>query len=256
MTRFHRALEAVVRPCRHLPLRIQYPAQARGSSRRIGPVDNTIWSITLTKLRALRAIALLLLTYTLGAHAANNYVLVVLPHGVRMELPRNWEALSRNQRIALDSSVQARTESIGQFDASSDLNFAANFYDEAGKAAAIVNIRYYPEMALTQADARAAAPADVGDLDATIRSSLAQAGKVSGYTILKWFGTAPRTLSGTVAFITEYERSAISNNGAFRVRLVRILNGRSSFTITVSYRSNQEYLLRPICDRIIASIRP
>src|SRR3990170_336107 len=37
------------------------------------------------------------------ALAANNIVPIRLPHGVQIELPRNWEALSKNQRITLDS---------------------------------------------------------------------------------------------------------------------------------------------------------
>ena len=188
-------------------------------------------------------------------NAANNYVRIALPHGVSMELPRNWVVLSSNQRITLDSSVQAITEGIGMFDASSDLNFAANLYDEANKTAAIVNIRYYPDMELTQADARAASRADVQELDGVLKSSLAQAGKAFGFSLVKWAGTSPRTVNGKIAFVTEYERSPLNNNGNFRVRLVRVFNNNASFTITVSYRASQEYLLRPICDRIIASIR-
>lgn len=207
-------------------------------------------------LQALRTIALALLAWTIGADAATNYVPIALPHGVRMELPRNWEVLSGNQRITLDSSVEGRYKSTDLFDASSDLNFGANFYDEAGKAAAIVNVRYYPELTLKQADARRATAADVRELDATVKSSLAQAGQSAGYSLLKWFGTSPRVLHGAVAFITEYERSSINNNGVFRVRLIRVFNGQASFTATVSYRVSQEYLLRPICDRIIASIQP
>lgn len=192
----------------------------------------------------------------MSVRAASNYVPVELPHGVRIELPRNWEALSRNQRITLDSSVEARAGGGGAFDASSDFNFAANAYDEMGKTAAIVNIRYYPEKSLTQADARAATSRDVQELDATLQSGAAQAGRAGGYSILTWFGTAQQTLNGKVVFITEYERTAINNNGAFRVRLVRVFNEAASFTLTVSYRSSQEYLLRPICDRVIASLRP
>ena len=196
-----------------------------------------------------------LIFYAFGVSAANNYVPIALPHGVRMELPRNWEALSQNQRVMLDSSVQARKESIGIFDASSDLNFGANFYDDANKASAIVNIRYYPDMELTQADARGAKKADVQDLDEVLKTAIAQAGKVSGYSIFKWFGTSQRTINGSVAFVTEYERTPINNNGNFRVRLIRVFNGSASFTVTVSYRASQEYLLRPICDRIISSIK-
>ena len=57
------------------------------------------------------------------------------------------------------------------------------------------------------------------------------------------------------AFVTEYKRSPIKSNGNFKVRLVRVFNGGKSFTLTVSYREDKEYVLRPICDRIISSLR-
>lgn len=201
-------------------------------------------------------VVFLVAIYASSVSAATNYVPIALPRGVTMELPRNWEALTSNQRITLDSSVQARTERLGAFDASSDLNFGANLYDEAGKAAAMVNIRYYPDMDVTQADARAATSSDIQELDGGLQTAIAQSIQGTGVKILKWFGTSPRTINGAVAFITEYERSSPNNKGNFRVRLVRVFNGADSFTVTVSYRSRDELLLRPICDRVIGSIKP
>lgn len=187
--------------------------------------------------------------------AANNFIPIRLPHGVQIELPKNWEALSKNQRITLDSAVQSRNERAGIFDASSDLNFGANYYDEAGKTAAIMNVRYYPDMDVSQAEARAAGVADIRELDAVLRDSMMKAGQASGFSVLVWNGTSKQVINGVTAFVTEYKRSPLNNNGNFKVRLVRVFNGGKSFTMTVSYRENQEYLLRPICDRIISSLR-
>lgn len=189
------------------------------------------------------------------ALAANNFVLIKLPHGVQLELPRNWEALSKNQRITLDSAVQSRNERAGLFYASSDLNFAANYYDDASKVAAMMNIRYYPDLDISQDDARALGQADVRELDVVLRESLIKSAKISGFSILSWNGTHKQVINGITAFVTEYKRSPVNNNGNFKVRLVRVLNGGKSFTLTVSYRENQEFLLRPICDRIIFSLR-
>ena len=189
------------------------------------------------------------------AIAANNFVPIRLPHGVQIELPRNWEALSKNQRITLDSTVQSRNESAGIFDASSDLNFGANYYDEAGKTAAIMNVRYYPDLDVSQAEARAAGAADIRELDTALRESMVKAGKINGFSVLVWNGTSKQVINGVTAFVTEYKRSPLNNNGNFKVRLVRVFNGGKSFTMTVSYRENQEYFLRPICDRIISSLR-
>jgi hypothetical protein len=47
----------------------------------------------------------------------------------------------------------------------------------------------------------------------------------------------------------------IESCGYIFLRLVRILNGSKSFTLAISYREAQEYLLRPIGDRMIASLR-
>lgn len=197
----------------------------------------------------------LCITVIPASFSANNFVPIALPHGVRIELPRNWEALSLNQRITLDSAVQSRNERAGLFDASSDLNFGANAYDDAGKTVGIMNVRYYPDLEISQTDARAATPADIRDLDAQIRENLTKAGQINGFTVLTWSGTTRQTINGTTAFVTEYKRSPLNNNGNFKVRLVRVLNGNKSFTMTVSYRENQEYLMRPICDRIISSLR-
>jgi hypothetical protein len=189
------------------------------------------------------------------ANAKNNFIPIRLPQGVQIELPRNWEALSKNQRITLDSSVQSRNERAGIFDATSDLNFGANCYDEAGKTEAIMNIRYYPDLGLSQADARAAGQSDISELDRALHEEIIKAGQIYGFSVLSWNGTSKQVVNGATTFITEYKRSPLKNNGNFKVLLVRVFNDGKSFTLTISYREDQEHLLQPICDRIISSLR-
>ncbi len=77
-----------------------------------------------------------------------------------------------------------------------------------------------------------------------------------GARILSWMGTKKQSINGIVAFVTEYRQSAIrEGEPPFRVRLVRVLNAERSFTVSVSYREDQEFFLRKICDRVIQSIR-
>jgi hypothetical protein len=190
-----------------------------------------------------------------AALAANNFVPIRLPHGVQIVLPKNWKILSENQLITIDSAVQSTNERAGIFDASSDFNFGANYYDEAGKTAAIMNVRYYPDLDISQLDARAAGSSDIRELDAALQESLVKAGQIFGFSVLVWNGTTKQVFNGITAFVTEYKRSPLNNNGNFKVRLVRVFNGGKSFTMTVSYRENQEFLLRPICDHIISSLR-
>ncbi|MRR07744.1 MAG: hypothetical protein EG828_12575 [Deltaproteobacteria bacterium] len=189
------------------------------------------------------------------ALAASNFVPIKLLHGVQVELPRNWKALSSNQRITLDAAVQSRNEPAGIFDASSDLHFGANYYDDSGKAAASMNIRYYPDSDISQAEAHAVMQSEVRELDRALRESIVKAGQVNGLSVLRWGGTRKQVINGITAFVTEYKRSSQKDSGNFKVRLVRVFDRDKSFTLTVSYREDQEYLLRPICDRVISSLR-
>lgn len=204
-------------------------------------------------LRLLPAAALILCVGI--ANATGNFLPVRLPKGVTVELPRNWTALSNNQRITLDSWVQAKRELAGAVDPSSDLNFAANYYDEQDKTAAMFNIRYYPDVTITQSDARSISAADTKALDDALRTGVTATQQQFGIRLLSWMGTSKQTINGTVAFVTEYRRASIREGAPFRVRLVRVLSASRSFTVTISYREDQEFFLRPICDRIIQSIR-
>ena len=116
-------------------------------------------------------------------------------------------------------------------------------------------VRYYPDSEISQADARAAGQSEIRELDAALRDSMVKAGQINGFTVLAWNGTSKQVINGTTAFITDYKRSPLKNNGNFKVQLVRVFNGSKSFTLTVSYREDQDYFLRPICDRIISSLR-
>ena len=187
--------------------------------------------------------------------ATGNFVIIHLPKHVSIELPKNWTAISNNQRITLDTFVQSKRELAGASDPSSDLNFAANYYDDSGNTAAIFNIRYYPDMDVTQEDSRAASKSDTEELDGALKAEMVPAMQQFGMTVLSWMGTKKRSINGIVAFITEYQRASLRQGSPFRVRLVRVLNGERSFTVTISYREDQEYFLSPISDRVIQSLR-
>ena len=128
--------------------------------------------------------------------AANDFVAIRLPQGVQIELPRNWEVLSKNksQRITLDSAVPSRNEGAGTFDASSDFNFAGSYFDGAGKNAALVNVRYYPNSAISQADVRAAGQSDIRELDRALRDAMAKGSQTDGFSVLDWHDTSKQVI--------------------------------------------------------------
>ena len=189
------------------------------------------------------------------AFAADAFVKIKLPKGVTVELPRNWGVLSKSQRTTLSAASQSISEKAGVYDSSGDLAFASNLVGDDGKTAAMFNIRYYPEIDLSQQDAKEATPQDIRDLDTMLRTEAEKGGAAFGGKILEWRGTKRQEINGITAFVSEYTRAGVGGNKDFCVRLVRIFRNEQSYTATVSYRIAEEPLLRPICDRVIESLR-
>jgi hypothetical protein len=71
--------------------------------------------------------------------------------------------------------------------------------------------------------------------------------------LLSWVGTSRRTINAMTAIVVEFRRAGL--DGVFRVRLVRVLDGVRSFTLTASYREDQVRLLEPITSYVISTLR-
>jgi hypothetical protein len=186
--------------------------------------------------------------------ASNNFIPIQFPYGVTVDLPRNWYGISNNQLITLDAFVQSILEEKGR-GSTGRLVYGANYYDDRRKTAGIFNIRFYSNLDITQSEASAVNYEDILELDAEIRKSLESSMDSLGTRLLAWLGTTKRSINDVTAFVTEYRRSSKVQAGSFHVRLVRVFNSHKSFTITISYREDQKFLLKPICDRIIGSLR-
>ncbi|MBN8733765.1 MAG: hypothetical protein J0L64_24735 [Acidobacteria bacterium] len=74
-------------------------------------------------------------------------------------------------------------------------------------------------------------------------------------SMTSWEGTKRSELNQIAALVTEYHRRSLKGAGDFRVRLVRVFAGDRSFTVTVSYLEPVSFLMEPITDRIIQSLK-
>jgi len=188
------------------------------------------------------------------ALAANNFVTVNLPKGVTVELPKNWIALSDNKRVTLDASSQAMLESRKLVDVEHDFPFSANYYDDSGKFVAGLSIRYYPAQVVSQNEARNFNIDTIKQLDEGLHVEVKKGVEAAGGRMLVWFGTAKQDINHKTYFVSDYRQFSQHVNKSIRTRLVRLINGHKSFTIVLSYREDEEALLKPICEKIINSI--
>ena len=191
-----------------------------------------------------------LIISSFAANADSNFKTVNLPKGVSIDVPINWQVISDNQRITLDAYVESLFEPLD-----SDLPFAANYYNDNGDVEALLNIRYYPWIELTQEDVFYATPDEIQYIDSILNENISISMKDIG-KLLSWNGTKKQNINGIVALITEYRRYLNTTKDEGRVRLVRVLNGNKSFTLTISYddRLQHSFMLERITNRVIESL--
>jgi hypothetical protein len=179
---------------------------------------------------------------------------VRLAENVVVELPADWTVVEGGPRGKGEATVEERAGWRHEIDAASALRFAADAYDEAGHVAARLAVRYHPWQKLSGRDVAGAGDGELQALDRAAREAVEKSAQKLGVSV-DWKGTTKRELAGSAALLTEYERSPYDGNGRFNVRMLRVFDGPRSFTVTVSYREGDAERLRPVCDRILASLR-
>ncbi len=190
------------------------------------------------------------LSLVAAADSGSAYLRVPLGKGASIEVPKNWIVLSGNHRQTLAAAVEARVGNLTPV----DLVFAANLYDDAGKAIAVMNVRFYPDNPFTQAQARELGGANLSEFDKQLHKAAEAPLPLAGAKMTKWYGTQLRDVGPLAIIVHEHEQS-MPDGGAVRVRGNRVLNSPRSFTVTISYRVAREALLRPIVDYMAGSIR-
>ena len=184
--------------------------------------------------------------------ADSNYKTISLPKGVSIDLPINWQVISNNERITLDAYVETLFDPLD-----SEFPFAANYYNDNDEIDALVNIRYYPWEVVTQENVINMFTPDVlRAMDDVVHKGIMLAMPKANLKMLSWNGTKKKLIKDTVALVTDYRRYEGLSKSNARVRLVRVLNGNKSFTLTVSYADNKKSssMLERITNRIIESL--
>ena len=184
--------------------------------------------------------------------ADSNYKTISLPKGVSIDLPINWQVMSNNERITLDAYVETLFDPLD-----SEFPFAANYYNDNDEIDALMNIRYYPREVVTQENVINMFTPDVlREMDDVLYKGIMLAMPKANLKMLSWNGTKKKLIKDTVALVTDYRRYEGLSKSNARVRLVRVLNGNKSFTLTVSYADNKKSssMLERITNRIIESL--
>lgn len=210
----------------------------------------------MTNNRILILIVFLIFNCNQRGFSQRNFVKITLPQSITFELPKNWTILSDNQRISIDSAVEAGLDLSEIESTISNYVFASNLYNDLDRTIGILNFRFYPDQELTQEDIEDLSEEDILFIDNTIKDNILKVFMSSNgeMELTNWIGTKLIKVNGINTILTSYRRSSLLGDGEFIVKLVRIINGSNSFTLTVSYLDSEEIMLKPITNKIINSL--
>ena len=178
---------------------------------------------------------------------------ITLSNGISFQLPNHWKILSKRQTAELYAKSKIHDEI---YIVSSKLPFSANEVDRSGRTVALLNVRTYPTLEISQTEVRLLAQTEIEMYDLLLKKGLLDGARLYGLQLLSWGGTKPRSFGKTLALESQYRRVSLTGKGVFRVRLVRIMDGSRSFTLTVSYLEARKIISAPIVEFIVNSLQP
>ena len=89
---------------------------------------------------------------------------------------------------------------------------------------------------------------DLREIDSELKKAIEMSSELVGIEIRSWLRTKMRLVGETLALETRYRRVSMTGKGIFFVRLVRIIDGPRSFTLTVSYLESRDETSQPVIE--------
>jgi hypothetical protein len=186
--------------------------------------------------------------------AAGVYVQVQAAHGVRLSIPRNWQVLGEDARTTVAASALGIMSREGIHDAVNRMSFGANYHlGTPPRTAAQMNILFY-EADVTQPDVAMIDRAFIAEFDQEMQANMRRSIEAAGGRIVAWKSTERVRVGGMIALLYGYERTRPAGEGTFHSRMLRVLDGPRSFTVTVGWASSHATLMEPITNYILSSV--
>jgi hypothetical protein len=198
-----------------------------------------------------KIIVISLLCIASNAFCESNFVRVEIGNNATIEIPKNWQILSANQKTTIDTYVEATKNNTTQ----SEFKFAANFHNENGKTIAVVNARFYPNNMLTQSDAKNIVGEALNGLDEEIKKIIVPNAQKMGQKIIEWKKTQVQNINGMSVIKYGKLTSNPPNGDLYYEYQYRFWNAPNTFTLTIGYKKEHEVFLEKITKYMAESIK-
>lgn len=197
-------------------------------------------------------IALALVLSLVASGQESKFVEVRLPHGISIDVPRNWWVISGDLNQTLETSAQAVADLAGVKTMDKVNLFRANSMPRTMYAA--ISINFYEGKGASPSEFNSLTSDDLKTINEQLHSETEKGFEVQGVDILDWYGTKKDTIGSKSALTTAYRRST-PGKGPVIVQINTIFTTKDMIRLTLSYREAEGVLWKPVIERIRRSFK-
>jgi hypothetical protein len=189
---------------------------------------------------------------TAQAQSSSNFVLVKLPRGIELQIPKGWRLLGADHNRLIETSMEAAMDlsGIGLPEGERINLIAANSMPRSTYAAVRVDSTIPTSVA--PSEFASMTKADVRELKTAARPMFEKLAKLQGVQLIEFFGSRIDKISGHPAIVTEYRRTG--PKGPVFVQINQIFTSGQEISINLSYRESEAALWRPVVGKVRQSI--
>jgi len=186
---------------------------------------------------------------------SSNFVLMSLPRGVEILVPRGWKVFGQQWTDAFKASAETGLNLAGIELPSGKqvVLFAANSVPSGTFASIRISSVMPPSMSV--AEIASLTPTDLRQLRAESLSMWQQTLATQKASLISLHAVTVQTLAGHQALITEYRRSSGLASSPVKVQVNQIFTPTQEIMLTLSYREDEASLWLPVLSKIRASLR-
>ena len=158
-----------------------------------------------------------------------------LKYGIRIAVPSDWGLFNAEEVGALDRYVGKILDLSKYQSVDSQLLIAANYPPPPADTLAIMNVRYYGDLNVTETDLKSLSAQDVLEFDKGVKAMIIKSLEAVHGKLVAWLGTKKLELNGHPVLISEYRRQ-LAADSPFHVQLAKFFPKSGAFTVTLSHK--------------------
>ncbi len=205
--------------------------------------------MTHSKYKLLSVIVFVLISYNSAfCQNSSNFLLVDLPRGISVKLPKQWRLIENGYLNLMNTTVEANLNLNGiQIPDGKTNLIAANSMPTTTFASIKIDSIIPPSIPYTEVQ-----KIDSNDLkmiEKIIQNGLIKVLKQQNYSLIEFIGCHLDNISNKISLVTEYRRTGL--NGSVFVQINQIMTDNQEVVVTLSYREAES----PIWKAVVKYIR-